>query len=66
MPRKADVSMKKVPRAELKDGRVFDDCDFQGMIVDEEYQSEALRIAAQFAASDAGALDITEQDMSKS
>ena len=65
MPRKADVSTKKVTRAELKDGRVFDDCAFQGMIVDEEYQSEALRIAGEFAASDAEALDITLQDMSK-
>jgi hypothetical protein len=35
------------------------------MIVDKEYQGEALRIAEQFAASDAEALDITEQDMPK-
>jgi hypothetical protein len=50
---------------EVYRGAREDDCAFQGMLVDKEYQGEALRIAEQFAASDAEALDITEQDMSK-
>ncbi|MGC1418010.1 MAG: hypothetical protein WA817_22160 [Candidatus Acidiferrum sp.] len=41
------------------------DAAFQGMAEDEDYQSEALQIAEEFAASDLESLKITEQDMSQ-
>lgn len=39
------------------------DDEFRGMADDKHYQREALRIAEQFAASDAEALELSERDL---
>jgi hypothetical protein len=65
VPRKVNADTQEVIRKILKDGRGVRDVDFRDMACDEEYQSEALRIAEEFSASDAEAIDIAERDMSK-
>jgi hypothetical protein len=42
--------------------KAIDDA-FAGMATDKQYQREALRIAEEFAASDAEALELTERDL---
>jgi len=65
VPRKMNGDTQRVTGKILKDWRTVIDAEFRDMACDMEYQSEALRIAEEFSASDTEALDIAERDMSK-